>query len=268
LLVAGALLGICMVVTNMVHRREETRSGPRRCNEPLKFNAGFQLVFKQRYLLLIALLIILSNVVNTTGEFILSASVSQHADASAVLSGNAGAKRLEFIGKFYADFYFWVNVVGAGLQMFAVSRMMKYVGIGPSLFFLPMIALGSYTVLSFVPLLGLIRAAKIAENGTDYSVENTARHALFLGTSREVKYMGKTAIDSFFWRAGDAISALVVFIGTSFAFDIRTFARTNAFLATAWMFVAALIVWLRVTKGVAASEPTGPLIGGSGQADV
>jgi AAA family ATP:ADP antiporter len=56
---------------------------------------------------------------------------------------------------------------------------------------------------------------------------------LFLGTSREVKYMGKTAIDSFFWRAGDAISALVVFIGTSFAFDIRTFARTNALLATA-----------------------------------
>ena len=67
------------------------------------------------------------------------------------------------------------------------SGAVYYVGIGPSLFFLPMIALGSYTVLSFVPLLGLIRAAKIAENGTDYSVENTARHALFLGTSREVK---------------------------------------------------------------------------------
>jgi len=33
-------------------------------------------------------------------------------------------------------------------------------------------------------------------------------------------------------------------------------------------FGEALIVWLRVTKGVAASERTGPLIGGSGQADV
>jgi hypothetical protein len=34
------------------------------------------------------------------------------------------------------------------------------------------------------------------------------------------------------------------------------------------MFIAALIVWLRVTKGVAASERTAPLIGGSVQADV
>jgi len=32
--------------------------------------------------------------------------------------------------------------------------------------------------------------------------KNTARHALFLRTSREAKYKAKGAIDSFFWRAG------------------------------------------------------------------
>ena len=59
----------------------------------------------------------------------------------------------DYIGKFYADFYFRVNLLGVGLQMFAVSRIMKRVGIGPSLFLLPMVSLGGYTLLSFAPIL-------------------------------------------------------------------------------------------------------------------
>jgi len=141
-----------------------------------------------------------------------------------------------------------VNLLGVGLQMFAVSRIMKRVGIGPSLFLLPMVSLGGYTLLSFAPILTLIRDTKIAENGTDYSIQNTACHALFLRTSREAKYKGKTAIDSFFWRAGDALSALIVYAGTSLAFDLRDFARTNAILTGAWLCVAAGIVWHRLSQ--------------------
>ena len=66
-------------------------------------------------------------------------------------------------------------------------------------------------------------AAKIAEASMDYSVQNTAREALFLQTDREAKYKGKAAIDSFFWRAGDALAGLVVFAGTRMAFGTRTF---------------------------------------------
>jgi hypothetical protein len=35
-------------------------------------------------------------------------------------------------------------------------------------------------------------------------VQNTVRQALFLPTTREHKYKAKQAIDTFFWRAGDA----------------------------------------------------------------
>jgi ATP:ADP antiporter, AAA family len=268
LLVAAGLLVICMLLTNSVHRRTESCGGFQDSDVPLKSDGGFQLVFKNRYLFLIALLIVLSNIVNTTGEFILGKSVLEHAKAAAVLSGNEAISAREYIGQFYADFYFWVNLVGAGLQMFAVSRMLKYVGIGPTLFFVPMIALGGYLLVSVAPLLGFIRAIKIAENGTDYSIENTARHALFLPTSREAKYKGKTAIDSFFWRAGDAVSALVVFVGTSLAFDVHGFARINAILAGAWMCVAALIVWLRVNQGISEPEEARALLNKSAPADV
>src|SRR5262249_23257469 len=153
------------------HRHAEKAS------KPIGTSGGFQLILRHRYLLLIAILVLLENFVNTTGEFILGKAVAESA------KGAVDAKA--YIGEFYAGFYFWVNLVGAALQMFAVSRILKYIGIGPALFVLPIIALGSYTLLAFAPILGFIRLAKIAENSSDYSIQNTARHALFLNTSRD-----------------------------------------------------------------------------------
>ena len=95
-----------------------------------------------------------------------------------------------------------------------------------------------------------------------------ASAALFLGTSREAKYMGKTAIDSFFWRAGDALSALVVFVGSRLAFDIPSFARANAILSVAWMGVAATIVWLRINEDSPEPEHADPLVGRSAHGNV
>lgn len=240
MLVAAALLSVCTLLTTWVHHRERralTARGPRKVEEiKLAPSCGFMLVFKSRYLLLIALLILLSNFVNTTGEFVLGKAVAQHAKTAVAAAGIGGPEA--YIGKFYADFFFWVNVLSAALQMFAVSRIIKYFNVRPALLILPLIALGSYTLLAFVPILSFIRIAKIAENSTDYSIQNTARHALFLRTSRESKYKAKTAIDSFFWRAGDALSALLVFIGTRLAFDIRNFAFVNILLVGVWLCIA------------------------------
>jgi len=267
MLLAAGLLVICMMLANWVHHRELSvvRSG--KPDEPLKAVGGFQLVFRRRYLLLIAVLIVLSNIVSTNGEFILSKSVTEHAKAAAATFANSGMTPQEYIGRFYADFYFWTNVLGAAMQMFAVSRILKHVGIGPALFFLPIIAMGGYALLSFAPLLSFVRLAKIAENGTSYSIQNTARHALFLRTSREEKYKGKTAIDSFFWRTGDAISAVIVFVGTSLAFDVRHFATTNAIFTAAWLCVVAAIVWIRITAGEPDFEKAGPGLDDSGKSD-
>jgi len=53
-------------------------------------------------------------------------------------------------------------------------------------------------VLAFVPSLWWVLGAKVAENSTDYSLNNTVRNILFLPCSREEKYSAKQAIDSFF----------------------------------------------------------------------
>jgi len=262
MLVAAILLGLALVLTNWVHYRGIRENKGIRAEATPKQNAddspiggkgGFRLVFASKYLLLIAVLVLLSNFVNTTGEFILGKVVKQHAVAL-IAAGGGGMTQEQYIGNFYADFFFWVNLVGACLQLFVVSRVIKFIGIGRALFFLPLIALGGYTLLAFAPLLSLVRIAKIAENGNDYSIQNTARHALFLQTSRAEKYKAQAAIESFFWRAGDAFSALLVFTGTQLAFTVSRFAMINALLVLAWLAAAAWIVRLRRKRPLAKQQ--------------
>jgi hypothetical protein len=81
-----------------------------------------------------------------------------------------------------------------------------------------------YSVIVVAPILGLVRILKIFENSNDYSVQNTARQALFLPVSREAKYKAKAAIDSFFWRFDDVLQAGVFYMGTALGFALSAFA--------------------------------------------
>jgi AAA family ATP:ADP antiporter len=213
----------------------------------------FRLVFADRYLLLIALLMLFVNWVNTTGGYILDRSVADAAEAS-VAAGTAGGLSVsEYIGSFYSDFFSVVNVVGLVLQLFVVSRLLKYFGVRVGVLVLPLIALTGYAVLAFVPILALVRAVKIAENATDYSVQNTVRNVLFLPTARDQKYKAKQAIDSFFWRAGDVLSAALVYLGvTQFGFGTTGFARVNLALAGIWVLLGLAVgrEYVRKSKAV------------------
>ena len=108
---------------------------------------------------------------------------------------------------------------------------------------LPALSFGVYNILIFVPLLNAALAAKVLENSTDYSLNNTVRNMLFLPCTYEQKFAAKQAIDSFFVRVGDVLSAALVFGGTLVALPARGFAAVNAVLA-----VAALILAWRVGR--------------------
>jgi AAA family ATP:ADP antiporter len=85
------------------------------------------------------------------------------------------------------------------------------------------------------PVLSLFKLAKIGESSLEYSVQNTARQALFLVSSRVEKYIGKTAIDTVVVRAGDALTALVVWAGSRAALSTQAFATLNLGLITLWI---------------------------------
>jgi len=209
-------------------------------DEPPRSTGGaFQLVWRNHYLLLMALLVLLLNWVNTSGEFILAAFLTDTAER-AVASGVA--TEAEVYGRFYSGFQGTVNLLGMLLQLFVVSRVIKYLKIPAALLVLPVVAFAAYSLILFVPLLAAVRWAKTAENSTDYSLNNTVRHALFLPTTREEKYKGKQVVDSFSQRAGDVMAALTWLGGTALlGLAYTQLAALNLLLVGAWIIVAVLI---------------------------
>jgi len=209
---------------------------------------GIGLVLRDRYLLLIALLVVLLNWINSTGEFILADFIK--ADAEARVAASAGGLDLgTLITAFYGQFQFWVTLVSLGIQLFLVSRIFRVVGVRGALLIHPIIVAIGYGVLALGPLLGgfvpiftLVRWIKIAENSVDYSLMNTTRQALFLPVDRDAKYDGKTAIDTFFWRFGDLIQAVAVYVGLNHLhWSASQFALLNLLLAFAWIALALAI---------------------------
>jgi AAA family ATP:ADP antiporter len=132
-----------------------------------------------------------------------------------------------------------VIVLSLLVQLFLLSRIVKWVGFGWAVMVLPFIALGAYNVIIFIPTLTAVLSAKVAENATDYSLNNTVRNMLFLPCTYEEKFSAKQAIDSFFVRMGDVLSAALVFFGTNIVhLAPRQFAAVNAVLVLAWLVLA------------------------------
>src|SRR5688572_5624938 len=210
----------------------------------LDTGGGFQLVLRNPYLRLIAALVVLLNVVNTTGEYLMARLLSEHVEALAKIT--AGFNKEAYIGAFSGEYQFWVNVTALFLQAFVASRVVKHRGLQGALLALPLIALGGYAVIAAGATFSVVRWIKTAENATDYSLMNTARQLLWLPTSREDKYKAKQAIDTFFVRGGDLVSALVVFTGVKVMnLSVEQFAAVNVALTLVWLVLAFRILGLR-----------------------
>ena len=184
-------------------------------------------------------MVLVFNLVNTLGGFMLNDLITTEADARIAAGTAAAEDRRAIIATLSGTVLTSVNILAFILQTFVVSRVFKYIGVRGALFILPLIALSGYTAVLAVPLLFVLQWTKIFENATDYSIQNTTRHALFLPTSREAKYNAKQAIDAFFVRTGDLLQAAVVFAGTEIlALTIRSFALVNVVLVGVWLLLA------------------------------
>jgi len=254
LIVAMIPLTASIVLYRMVDRRAyQQANGHRATPEP---GFGFKdsgrnaisIVFSSRFLIAVALITLLLSWVNTNGENLLFRVVQEFLKGQAlkesILDPNAlMAFTRDGTTAFYGDFYFWVNIMALLLQALVASRLLKYGGFGAILLTMPVVALVSYTAMAFVPILAIVKAMKIAENATDYSINNTARNVLWLPVSAEMKYKGKPTIDSLFVRMGDGIAALTVLIGVQMlALSTQSFFILNVVLVFIWIAFAFVVI--------------------------
>ncbi len=243
MLVALAGLGLSIVLYRVIDIRERARrekvasekaakKAEKSEEAPVDKRGGFGLVMRDNYLRTLALMLLVSTIINTTGEYVIGKIAQDAAQAS--------PDPKAYLNDFFSSYYTVVNIASFVLQAFIVARLMTHLGVRRALFIMPLIVLGGWFALVLFVNLTMIRIEKTAENSLDYSLNNTLRQALFLPTSREAKFKAKAAIDTFFFRLGDVIAGIgiVALFVEVLGLGVHAFAILNVCLAAVWLFLA------------------------------
>jgi AAA family ATP:ADP antiporter len=255
LLLGGMVVLIaCAALVPVIHRAAPRRGERSVEDVPVTSENGFAMIARDRYLILIAAMTLLVNVVNTTGEYLFGRYTVEQAQLLFPGTGDAvQAAREQFVGETYSRLYSTVNLIGFLLQVFVVARVFKWLGVGKALAIHPAVAFFGYLLMLRAPSLQLLGIVKVADNSLDYSLGNTTRQVLWLATSREAKYKAKQAVDSFVVRTGDLASAGLVFAGERLALSVPAFAAITLALTGAWLGVVRLLASTRAER-IAALE--------------
>ena len=236
ILLAASLLALAIWLTLHVRRTAEpphTAHANRLAATPTTDRRdGFRIVLQDRYLLAIGVSILLLNLVNTTGDQALAILIQEHA---AKLPDQAA--RARFIMRFYGSLQTWISALTAAFQVFVVGRVVKAAGLRGGLLILPLVAFTGYACLAWMPALVVGRGFKIFGNSTEYSLHNTLQQVLFLPTSREAKYKGKTTTDTFFVRSGDLASWALVAWAMKSGWGARGLSIANLGVVALWLGV-------------------------------
>ncbi|MEO1887316.1 MAG: hypothetical protein ABGX72_08100 [Methyloprofundus sp.] len=218
-----------------------------------------KLIFLSRFVLFAALVTLLANWVNTNGENLLFHVIQEVLANQAAEQGIIDPQKIikftrDGTTAFYGDFFFWVNVIALFLQSFVASRLLKLGGFGAILMLLPVIALISYTTMALLPILVIVKIMKIAENATDYSVNNTARNVLWLPVNTTMKFLGKPAIDTLYVRIGDGLAAITILVGVQLlSLSTKQFFIFNVSLIVLWLICCVMLV-MEYNKASARNE--------------
>ena len=207
--------------------------------EPPAGNAateGARLVFSSRYLLAIVAIVGLYEIISTIIDFQFTFTVSHFLDGPD-------------IGRHFALVYSITNWVSLLVQLLLTSFIMTRFGLGVALLVLPFtIILGSAAFLVF-PVLWVGSLLSTADNGFSYSINQSAKEALYVPTTPAEKYRAKAFIDMFVQRFAKAV-AVVISLGITFLFTDFSSLRYLGVLT-----LALVVVWIVAARYAGRRDP-------------
>ena len=188
--------------------------------------AGFSLVAKSPYLLLIGLFIMLLTWVSTFLYLQQAELVSQAVpdrDAQTQLFG-------------------WVDVsvqwLSLLVQLFLLSHLTKWIKFTAMLALVPAMMVLGYAGLALYPVLPVLLGAIVVRRIGEYAIVRPCREMLFTSMDRESKYKAKNFIDTAIYRSGDAVSASLHAGLVALGLATSGIAWAGAVIAGLWAMVA------------------------------
>ena len=185
---------------------------------------GAALVARSRYLLAIVAIVTLYEIVSTVMDFQFTSAVAHYFEGPA-------------IGKHLARVFAFTNVVSLLVQVFVTSAVMTRLGVGTALLVLPSTALAASLAFLAAPTLWIGSLLNTADNGFNYSINQSAKEALYTPTSPDEKYKAKAFIDMFGQRFAKTIG-VVASLGMSQWFDDFASVRWLSLVS-----IAVILLW-------------------------
>nr|WP_256506103.1 MFS transporter [Cupriavidus sp. WGlv3] len=191
--------------------------------------AGLSLLLRSRYLLGIALFVILLATASTFLYFeqarLVAEAFPERTRQTQVFSALDAA----------------VQALTILVQLFFTGRMARRYGVTVLLTAVPLAVAAGFVVLALLPTFGVLAGVMILRRVGEYALLRPGREMLFTVVDAETKYKAKNVIDTAVYRAGDAVSAWVKTAIDALSGHPATVALAGALLAVGW---AVLGWWL------------------------
>ena len=189
---------------------------------------GAQLVLRSPYLLSIVGIVGLYEIASTIMDFQFTSTIAHYLDGPA-------------IGRQFSTVFAITNVVSMCVQLFLTSWIMTRFGIMAALLVLPLATLAGSGAFMAVPVLWVGSLLNTVDNGFSYSINQSAKEALYVPTTQDEKYKAKAFIDMFVQRFAKAI-AVAVSLGITVVFkdfaSLRWLSLFTIVIIVIWMVAA------------------------------
>ena len=190
---------------------------------------GAKLVVRSPYLLSIVAIVGLYEIVSTVLDFQFTETVSHYLDGDA-------------IGRRFSTMYAVTNWTSLLVQLFLTSFVMTRFGLTTALLVLPVAMLAGSAAFLVLPVLWVGSFLNTIDNGFSYSINQSAKEALYVPATRDEKYKAKAFIDMFVQRFAKALAVGV---------NLTVAAAFAEFSGIRWLGVftmAIIVVWIAAAR--------------------
>lgn len=143
------------------------------------------------------------------------------------------------------DFFSTINLIVSTatliIQIFLTGRLLPIIGIAAGLSLVPIVTTVGFAVLSFQPGLYVLAAVEICRKTANFGISRPSREILFTVVSRQEKYLSKSFIDTFVYRAGDAIASGVFQWITTITTNFQTISMLAVPIAFLYLVVGVFL---------------------------